>query len=147
MTKTVTRRTASKTSQLEKFRQFLGIQAEKAELTKRENILKTDLGNFADEHGVRDEEKGHRVVTFPESISTVKGLFRGFMRQRRVTSVFQEDVAEKLLRRKGLYEECLSTYLDTEKIDRLYAQDKITAKEYDSLTKENVTWAFVPIKD
>lgn len=147
MTKTVTRSRGSKTSQFEKFKQFLLIQAEKADLTKRENVLKGGLKNYADEHGVLDEEKGHRVVTFPESIQTSKGLFRGFMSQRRVSSTFDEEAAEPVLRQKGLYEQVLSTYVDSEKVDRLYAQGLISEKEYDSFIKETVTWAFVPIKD
>jgi len=145
MTKTVTRR--PKAGIVGKFVQFLGLQHEQAELKKRVEALKKELSTFADDNGVVDDEMGHLVYDLDEPVDTPKGRYRGFMRQRRVSNVFNEDKGEKFLRRKGLYDQCLSTYLDQDKVARLYADDKITEKEWDALFDSNETWAFVPVKD
>lgn len=142
-TRTVTRRTP-KNGVAAKFFQFITLQAEGKALTKRQNELKEDLRAFAVEHGEEDEN-GSLIY----EVEGVPG-FAGFANQRRVSQKFNEDAAEALCEKKGFAKkDYISTteYVDQDKIARLYAQDKITEEEFDSLMEETITWAFVPTKE
>jgi len=110
--------------------------------------IKKDLMAFTEANGEPDD-MGHLLHTLATAIEVGGQRFKGFMRQRRVSQVFNEDAAKALCEAKGFtIDEYISVteYVDQDKVARLYAEDKITEAEFDALVEENITWAFVPVK-
>jgi len=133
-----------------KFIEFLDLGAKAKALTERANVVKNELSEFVDAHGNVDEEKGHKVLTLPDPVEIAGKRYVGFMRQRRVTTTFNEEKAEELLTKKGIdREDFISTqeYVDQDKVYRLYADDILTEEEMKSLLDEKETYAFVPTKE
>lgn len=146
-TRTVSRRTpiGSITS---KFVQFLAVDLEAKDLAKRADALKSELKDFAEANGEADEN-GHKIYALEAPVEVKGKHFAGFMRQRRVSQVFDEEAAEALCTERGFQREefiSVQEYVDQDKIARLYAEDRISDKEFKSLVKERETFAFVPVK-
>lgn len=132
-----------------KFVQFLAVDLDAKDLAKRADALKAELKDFAQANGEPDEN-GHQIFSLESAVEVKGKRFAGFMRQRRVSQVFDEDAAERLCEDKGFKrEEYISTqeYVDQDKIARLYAEDRLTDDEFESLVKERETFAFVPVKE
>lgn len=147
-TKTVQRRTTPKSGVAGKFLQFVVLQAQAKDLTKRAGVLKEDLMAFAEANGEKDEN-GHLLHTLASPVDAGESRFAGFTRQRKVKQTFLEDKAEALLTKKKVERADFITtteYVDQEKVARLYAQGVLTEKEFDSLIAEEISWAFVPVK-
>lgn len=149
-TRTVTRRSAARPAGVAgKFAQFLALTNDVKTLTGRAGEIKKELMSFTEQHGEPDE-KGHLLHTLADAVEVGGQKFLGFMRQRRVSQTFNEDAAKTLCEAKGFaIDEYISVteYVDQDKVARLYAEDKITEEEFDVLLEENITWAFVPVKD
>jgi hypothetical protein len=131
-----------------KFAQFVSLKASAKELTDRANDIKNELMVWA-EKNAKPDEKGHLVHTLAASVVAGGATFSGFMRQRKVKELFNEDRATDLLVGKGIPASQFTstlTYVDQDKVARLYADGKITEAEFDSLIDKTVEWAFVPVK-
>lgn len=132
-----------------KFAQFLALTNDAKAITTRASEIKKELMSFTEQHGEADE-KGHLLHNLADAIEVGGQKFKGFMRQRRVSQTFNEDAAKSLCETKGFDRDdyiSVTEYVDQDKVARLYAEDKITEAEFDALVEENVTWAFVPVKD
>lgn len=132
-----------------KFAQFLALSNEVKTLNSRVGEIKKDLMAFTEANGEPDE-KGHLLHNLATAVEVGGQRFKGFMRQRRVSQVFNEEAAHALCASKGFDREdyiTVTEYVDQDKVARLYAEDKITEAEFDALVEENITYAFVPVKD
>ena len=136
-----------KTGVVATFLQFLHLQAEERVLKTRREKLKTELTTVAEEYGEADD-KGHLVHSLDSPVEFEGKSYSGFMKQRRVSSSFNEETAEEILRKREVYEDALSTqvYLDQDKVYRLQQEGRISEDDLDAMFEENVTWAFVPVK-
>lgn len=144
-TKTVRRKTSPITA---RFLQFLVFQADEVAAKREKEKIKKELVEFTEKHHEVDEEKGHQIHTLPEPITVAGKTFTGFMRQRKVSQVFLEDKAQELCESKGFdIEDYTERVIDQDKIVRLYADDKITEEEFNSLIEESESYAFVPVKE
>ncbi len=129
-----------------KFMQYVVLQRDIKEHTARLNSIKKELAEFAE--GVEPDDKGHYAVDMPATDGATR--FLGFMRQRRVSQSFNADRAEELLTARGVSRrEFISTteYVDQDKVARLYAEDRITDDEFNSLLDTNISYAFVTTKE
>lgn len=133
-----------------RFQHFLSLGRAAKDMTERQGVLKKALMEHAMQHGEADE-KGTQVFLLPEAVDDGSGKrFKGFSRQRRVSQSFNEDRAHALLEEKGIDRDAyISTqeYVDQDKVARLYAEDVLTDTEFNALLDENITWAFVPLKE
>lgn len=148
-TRTVARRSPRPAGVAGKFAQFLALTNDVKSLTGRAGEIKKELMAFTEQHGEPDE-KGHLLHNLANAVEVGGQKFKGFMRQRRVSQTFNEDAAKALCEAKGFTSEeyiSVTEYVDQDKVARLYAEDKITEEEFDTLLDENITWAFVPIRD
>ena len=68
--------------------------------------------------------------------------------ERRVTKSLDDEAAEKFLKKKKLYDQCLTTLtvLDEQKLLALFYEDKITEDELDALYGESESFAML-LKD
>jgi hypothetical protein len=66
--------------------------------------------------------------------------------RRSVSTVFNEETAEPILKRKGVLDEALSTYIDQEKVYRLLAEGKISEKDIEKMFEEKESFAFWPVE-
>lgn len=132
-----------------KFVAFLDLHYHQSkEIDKRANDLKKELNTYVEQRG-EETDQGHLLVELPDPVTVGGVQYRGFMRQRKVSATFLEDAAQKILEAEGidpsLYLSTI-TYVDQDKVARLYAEDKITEQQYDEMIDNKVTWAFVPVK-
>ena len=147
MVKTVTRRRTTNPMATKLIAYLAAKDAEK-EAKRNAESLKKELSEFVDEYHTEDPEKGHWLHTLPEEVDFLGQRFTGFQKQRKTSQVFLEDKAEALGQEKGFdLDDYTTRYVDQDKIVRLYAEDKISQEEFDALYQNNVTWAFVPMKD
>ena len=130
-----------------KFLQFLVLKAQAATAVKRADEIKVELMAFAEASGIEDE-KNHKVHTLASPVEAGGTEFTGFMRQRKITESFDDATAEKILVKKNLLAEAQTTvtYIDQDKVMRLYADDKITQRELDKMITKKESFAFVPVK-
>jgi hypothetical protein len=119
--------------------QFLGLKDQINTLTSRQSDIKTRL--LKELETVDPDDKGHRVVSFDDTAAgTVK-----VTRQRRVSKTLDMDVAEKLLKEKGIYDECtkVEVTLDDSKIMSALYKGQLTEEDIDSMFPEKETFAFI----
>lgn len=133
-----------------RFQHYLALGRGAKDMTDRAGVLKKDLLEHAAEHGEADE-KGSLTFRLLQPVDDGTGKkYAGFTKQRRVSQAFNEERAEALLAEKQIdRSQYISTqeYVDQDKVARLYAEDLLTDVEFNSLIDENVTWAFVPVKE
>lgn len=151
MAKTVSRRRTVPNEETVLFLQFLTAQREEVEAKRRREAARDRLVEWVREDGHHevDEEKGHLLHTMADEINFFGQQYTGFMHQRKAGGeVFLEDKAEELCQEKGFDPDDYTTrYVDQDKVARLFADDKLTNEEWDSLfEKRDDTWAFLPTK-
>lgn len=146
---TITRSKAkSTTSVVEEFKQHLVLKIEAATLTARADKLKSNLKALIPTlPGSYENESGSKFWDLPETLTLLGQSFKGMELRASTSTTFNEDEAEKILKKKGVYEEALSTYVDQDKVYRLVADGKITEKELDKMFEtSDVRYAFWPVK-
>ncbi len=129
------------------FTEHINLKVEAARLTTRSNSLKTRLkDSFASLRGVTENEKGSKFFYFKSPIFAGKKNYIGMENRRQVSTVFNEEEAEKRLRAKGVYAEALSPVIDQNKIYVLHQEGKLSAEDIDAMFTDKETWAFWPIE-
>lgn len=110
------------------------------ELSGMQSQIKKDLTEAIKEIGEEDE-KGHVVIDLGDDVAGVSRV----MRQKRVSKILDIDVAEDLLKERGLHEECIKMIpvLDEDAIMAAYYDNKITEADIDKMFPAKVTWALV----
>jgi hypothetical protein len=128
---------------LTKIREFLNYKTQIDKLTKASNEIKGDLMEAVELSGEEDTE-GHYWLQLPEEISGYTSL----QRQRRVTKKFDMEEAERILKERGLYEDCVEMVpmVNEEKVLAALYTGKISEDEIDSMYPKTISWAFVPSK-
>ena len=128
---------------LMKVRSYVSIRGRIDDLTKEQSVLKSELSDIVDEQGIPDE-KGHIWLELPEEVDGFKSL----QRQRRVTQRLDEDVAEPLLKEKGLADRCwkMVPMLDESEVMACLYEGLLTEEEIDSMFPKSVSYAFIPSK-
>jgi len=115
---------------------------------KEEGRDKKELMTILERQGEKSEE-GHRSLPLPEPHPYVTAAGEeksviGIQRQRRVTQALDAEAAEKLLRKKGLWDDCTETIqvLNEDAILAANYEGKITDKELETLYGELENFAF-----
>lgn len=137
------------------FAQHLALKADAAKITKRSDALKARLKDFLSKGApeVRENENGSKFLDLDETI-TVDGVDYSGMELRRTvpTPLFNEETAEKILKRKAakdpeIVQDAQSSYIDQDKIYRLLQEDRLTEKDVEAMFEEqDPKWAFWPVK-
>lgn len=131
------------------FLRYLVAKNDAVEANKAAAEIKPDLEAFAVENGELDEEKGHYTYQIPSPVQVGGKTYVGFQRQKKnAPLLFDPDKADEVMRSKGIpFHEYTSAIVDSDKVARLYADDKLTDDEFNSMfTQEDPTFAFVPVK-
>ena len=126
-----------------KVRKYITLKGRIDDLTKEQSVLKTELSDLVDSQGTPDE-KGHIWYSLPEEVNGVISL----QRQRRVTQKLDTDVAEAILKDKGLASRCykLVPVLDEAEVMACLYEGALTEEEIDTMFPKSVSYAFIPSK-
>lgn len=119
--------------------QFVGLKDQINTLTSRQSEIKTRL--LKELETVDPDDKGHRAVSFEDA---AVGSIR-VTRQRRVSKTLDMDVAEKILKEKGIYDECtkVEVTLDDSKIMSALYKGQLTEQDIDTMFPEKESFAFI----
>lgn len=139
-------------------KEFCGLKANDAAAKTRLDETKKVLSSTVEIDGYEDD-KGHFRIDFDKPVEVqhwdtkakaiVTRVCSGLLRQRRVSQSLNEEAAEKILRKKGIYDECTTTItvIEPDAITKAYYQGKLTEAELDKMFSTSVTWAFIPQVD
>ena len=146
-TRTVRRRSTG-SAIVAKLLQFLVLKDEEKTTKDRLDSLKKDLTQHVKDHGETDD-KGHRNFSLPEPLEYGDKTYTGFQQQRRVSQSFDTEVAEKVLKDKGLWERATVVVreIDQNEVYVLNQEGLLTDDELDSMFAERETFAFRPISE
>lgn len=150
MTRTVTRRSTavlSTNSRTNKLKQWLLLKHEVDTRTKDLNKIRDELMAAAEAEGQPDEKGSLYLDVKPFEF---RGKTYGAIKRTRRTSVsISEDLALKLVAKKGLEKRAIVQVptLDQNELYVLNQEGKITDAELDSLFVETVTWAFDKVSE
>lgn len=130
------------------FTQHLTLKADAKRITTRSEALKKRLKDFllARQGDVYASETGSLFYDLPETVEVDGTEYSGMELRRSVTTKFDEDVAEAILKKKGVYEEALTPVIDQDKVLRLQQEGKITEKDIDKMFVAGEQFAFWPVK-
>ena len=108
-----------------------------------QNDVKEKLRNGLKELGEVDD-RGHIVVELNDDVTGIKRV----LNQRKVSKSLDMDIAEDILKEKGLHESCVTMIpvLDEEAIMAAYYEGLITEEDIDNMFPAKVTWALVMSK-
>ena len=144
MPKVVERNLAGKENPLiKKVRTYISLKGKIDDLTKEQSAIKTELSALVDSEGTPDE-KGHIWYSLPEEVDGYVSL----QRQRRVSQRLDEEVAERILKEKGLSDRCykMVPVLDESEVMACLYEELLTEEEIDSMFPKSVSYAFMPSK-
>jgi hypothetical protein len=120
--------------------QYVSLKGEASAITDRVDVIKKRLTTFAEQNGTPNE-KGSLIFPVDDPVTGTKAI----VRQKRISKVFNEEVADHVLKTAGIFEECTKTItvLDEDAVMAAYYQGKLTDEDIDSMFPEKVTWALV----
>lgn len=121
--------------------QYSGVRRQREALAKREEELKKRLAAALEEI-VPPDEKGSQTMAFPEPIEGVKSIQ---WQQKNGTPVIDEDKAERMLKKRRLYDRCTRTVveLDEDEIRKCVYDGLLSQDDFDAMTIQKVSRAFV----
>jgi hypothetical protein len=110
------------------------------ELSSVQTSVKKDLKKGIEELGVEDD-RGHVVVNLGQEVDGVTTV----MQQRRVSKTLDTDIAESLLKEKGLYDRCVTTIevLNEDEVMAAYYEGALTEADIDTMFPAKVSYALV----
>ena len=119
--------------------QFVSLKDQITLLSERQSTIKSKL--MAELETVDPDDKGHRAVRFED---TPAGPLR-IIRQLKVSNPLDMDVAETILREKGIYDECtkIEVTLDPSKIMSALYKDQLTEQDIDAMFPKKESFAFI----
>ena len=126
-----------------KVRHYIVLKNRIDDLSKEQSTLKSELSEIVDEQGLPDE-KGHIWLELPQEVDGYVSL----QRQRRVSQSLDQEVADKILREKGIYDRCFKMVpvLDEAEVMACLYEDLLTEEEIDEMFPKTVSYAFIPSK-
>lgn len=129
------------------FREHMSLKKDAAKIQTRSESLKKRLKEWLPEaEDAYKNEQGSIFYDLPDTVEVGGETFKGMELRRAVSSLFDEDAAEKILRRKGVYEQALTPVLDQDKVLRLVQEGAITEAEFDKMLTQKESFAFWPVK-
>lgn len=128
---------------LARFTEYAGLRSQREMLQKREDEIKKELNAAVEELGWKDDQD-HEYLNFPEPIAGYEGL----KRTCRKYPTLNVEAAEKILRKKGLYEQCTREVieLDEDLIRAAHFEGQLTQKDIDNMFSWRINYAFTPEK-
>lgn len=143
-------RRSNKFNPVQTFTEFVGLKTDAERLSKRADALKGRIKEWfptASEAEVYSNENGSLFYDLPETVTVAGVDYKGIENRKSVRVLFNEEVAEKILKRRGVYEKALSYTLDQEKIALLVQTGEITEADLDKMFQEaDPTWSLYPVK-
>lgn len=120
--------------------QYVSLKEESDALTDRLGTLKKRLTSYIEDLG-SPNEKGSIVLPISDDRTGVKAI----VKQRRVSKKFDESAANKILKKNGLEEACMTTItvLDQDAVMAAYYEGKLTDADIDEMFPESVSWALI----
>ena len=130
----------NKTELIDYIRQNAVLKDRMDELTAIQSDVKKNLKQGIEELGEADD-RGHIVVDVNDEVSGVARV----MNQKRVSKNLDMDVAETVLKERGLYERCVTMVpvLNEDEIMAAFYEGDITEEDIDTMFPSKVTWALV----
>jgi hypothetical protein len=127
----------------QRVRAFVRLKNTVKALTEQQDTIKKGLASLVETNGDVDED-GSQWLNLPAEVEGYNSL----KRERRVSRTLDMDAAERLLREKGLYDECIvmAPTVDEDALMTALVQDRLTAEDIDTIYTTKVTYAFVPQK-
>lgn len=106
--------------------------------------LRDRISGYVETHGVQDD-KEHVWVTLDEAIDGVTSI----QRQKRSTRSLDEERAERLLRKKGLWEQCTKTVtmIDEDELMACVFRGELEESDLDVLFSTKESWALVLVEE
>jgi len=123
-----------------KVRTYLTLKKNVDDMSAQRDSLKKDLIELVDTEGEPDE-KGHLWYQLPEEVDGVSAL----QRQRKVSQKLDADVADSLLKEKGLQDRCyqMVPVLDEAEVMACLYEGLLTEEEIDRMFPKSVTYVFL----
>jgi hypothetical protein len=120
--------------------QYVSLKNEIDQLTDRRDVIKKRLLVHVEQNG-EPNEKGSLVFEINDETSNTKSVIK----QRRVSKVFNQAVAEEILKAKGVYDVCTKTVvtLDEDAVMGAYYNGDLTDDDIDTMFPEKIIWALV----
>ena len=120
--------------------QYSALKDEIANLDTRLGTLKKRIISVVEDLG-EPNEKGSLILPLQDPDSGITAV----VKQRRVSKLFNEAVADKVLKDKGLYEKCTKTVtvLDEDAVMAAYYTNELTDEDINLMFPEKETWALV----
>lgn len=121
-------------------KQYVVIKTQLDMLNSRYVEIKERLMLAIDEYGEVDG-KGHKVIDLTDGDLGVTQLIK----QRKVSKTLNMEIAEDLLKSKGIYEKCITLVptINEDAIMASYYEEKLTEEEIDSMFPVKVSYAFL----
>ena len=143
MPKVIKREVSEVPSIITKVTDYLSLKRRIDDLSKESNKIKSELSDLVDVEGEPDE-KGHLWYKLPQEVDGVTSL----QRQRRVSQSLDENVAETLLKNKGIYDRCYKMVptLDESEVMACLYDGLLTEEEIDAMFPKTVSYAFYTSK-
>ena len=110
------------------------------ELTALQNDVKKQLKQAIEDLGEVDD-RGHVVIEIEDDVTGIRKV----MHQRRVSKNLDIELAEEVLKEKGIHERCLTMVpvLNEDEIMAAYYENLITEEDIDKMFPSKITWALV----
>lgn len=120
-------------------RQYLMLKDELDMVTKRQNEIKQRLIEVVD--AVEADDRGHRILTIEDATLGDVTLTR----QRRVSKSLNMEVAEEILTKKGIKDQCIKMVpvIDEAEIMAAFYENYLTEEDIDAMFPSKISYAFL----
>jgi hypothetical protein len=120
--------------------ELVGVKKTIKDLGTRQTTITKRIKAVVQEEGYVDDQ-GHVWLDFDEPVDGVVAL----QMQRKVSKPLNEDKAEAILRKNGLYEECTTTVvvLDQDAIMAAHYAGKISEDDIDAMFPPSISYALM----
>ena len=121
-------------------RQYLSLKKEVEVLTKRQDELKSRLKSTVESAGETDD-RGHVTLKVDDEITGEVTLTQ----QRRVSKTLDMDIAETLLKERGIYDKCVKMIpvLQEDAIMSCVYTDELSEADIDQMFPSKISYAFL----
>jgi hypothetical protein len=121
-------------------RQYLSLKKEVEVLTKRQDELKSRLKATVESAGETDD-RGHVTLKVDDEITGEVTLTQ----QRRVSKTLDMDIAEALLKERGIYDKCVKMIpvLQEDAIMSCVYTDELSEADIDRMFPSKISYAFL----
>lgn len=126
-----------------KFREWAVLKGRVALLTTAMNKLRDEVSRAVESRGYADH-KGSQYIDFPFGIVVGDTTYTRVKRERRVSVVADDELAEKICREKGVYDRAFPPVraLDVDELYVMYQEEILTQEELDSILTPRESFAF-----